>query len=74
MLIMSEKAFNKNLTPRCEYCAHGRTLPGITEIICKKKGITYSDDSCRRYKYDPLKRNPKKTEISDNYSPEDFLI
>ncbi len=71
---MSEKAFNKKLPRRCEYCVYGKSLPGITEIICRKKGITYRDDYCRHYKYDPLKRSPETAKISDNYSAEDFSI
>jgi len=71
---MADKAFSKKIARRCEYCAHGKTLEGIKEILCKKRGVTNRDDFCRNYKYDPLKRNPESTKISNNYSPEDFSI
>ncbi len=71
---MSDKAFNKNLAHRCEYCVHGKSLDALNEIICKKNGVTLRDDCCRHYKYDPLKRNPEKVKVSQNYSPEDFSI
>lgn len=71
---MSNKHFNKKLEHHCEYCVHGVVLDYSKEILCKKKGITDATDSCRKYKYDPLKREPKKLKISNNYNPEDFLL
>ena len=71
---MSDKAFNKKISHCCEYCVHGKALEGTNEIICQKRGITFKDDACRKYKYNPLKRNPEAVKISDNYSPEDFSI
>ena len=66
--------FNKNLPPSCAYCLHGRESLVDGEILCKKHGVTESHDACRHYCYDPLKRVPKKTKISDQYDPEDFSI
>ena len=71
---MSNKFFNKNLTPHCEYCVHGMNLDSTKEILCIKRGITEPTDSCPQYKYDPLKREPQKRKISDNYTAEDFLL
>jgi hypothetical protein len=68
------KAFDKKISPRCEYCAHGKLLDGNNEILCKKRGITMRDDFCRSYKYDPLKRNPEGVRVSKDYSAEDFSI
>ena len=71
---MSKKVFNKKLQHRCEYCVHGTLSEFANEVLCKKKGITSIQDSCRHYKYDPLKREPAKAKIADNYKPEDFLL
>ena len=71
---MSNKGFNKKLPKHCEYCIHGLKFGAENEIMCKKKGITNIFDSCRHYKYDPLKREPLKAKVSDNYNPEDFSI
>ncbi|MBR7131895.1 MAG: hypothetical protein IKD04_00010 [Clostridia bacterium] len=71
---MAEKVFNKKLEHRCEYCIHGNRSGFSDEIICRKRGVTDRQDACRSYKYDPLKREPKGTRISDNYNPEDFVI
>lgn len=71
---MSNKVFSKQLPRHCEYCVHGMASEFSDEILCLKKGITHSTDSCRKYKYDPLKRQPKRQTVGDNYSPEDFSI
>lgn len=71
---MSDKAFNKKLAHRCEYCIHGKRLEGAKEIICKKRGVTDPQDFCRKYKYNPLKRVPEDIKIQANYGPEDFSI
>ena len=71
---MSEKAFNKKLPHSCEYCVHGSRSAYMKEILCKKRGVTEYRDSCRHYKYDPLKREPNKAKIADNYNPEDFKL
>ncbi len=68
-----KKMFDKTLPKKCEYCLFASPL-GEGDLLCKKRGIVRLDDLCRKYKYDPLKREPKKQLISDNYSPEDFII
>lgn len=71
---MSSKAFNKKIPPNCQYCVHGISSPFSEEILCIKRGVTNGRDSCWRYKYDPLKREPNKIKIADNYKPEDFSL
>lgn len=65
--------FNKSLPRSCQYCVYGKTLPS-KEVLCIKCGVTELRDSCRHYKYDPLKRIPARAEIADNYHPEDFML
>lgn len=71
---MADKAFNKKLSHRCEYCVNSKALDGSNEVICKKRGVVDRQDSCRHYKYDPLKRVPDTAKISKNYTPEDFSL
>jgi len=71
---MREKAFDKKIPPNCQYCVHSRTSIIPNEILCLKRGVTNGRDSCWRYKYDPLKREPGKVKIADNYKPEDFSL
>jgi len=71
---MKNKGFNKKLPHYCEYCVYGTRTEFGNEVLCRKHGITDRKDSCRHYKYDPLKREPGTIKISDNYSPEDFVL
>ena len=71
---MSKKGFNKHLPKYCKYCLFGAEIGNDGEIACRKHGITDSLDSCRSYKYDPLKREPEQSKIDTEYTPEDFSI
>lgn len=71
---MSKIGFNKELQKSCAYCVYGTVLELTNETVCKKRGVMNGRDYCRKYKYDPLKRIPRKTKISDNYNPEDFKL
>lgn len=71
---MLNSVYNKDLPRSCQYCVNGNVSDFSNEVLCKKRGVTNAFDSCRKYKYDPLKRMPKKTLISDNYKPEDFSL
>ncbi len=68
------KYFNKELVPKCGYCANGRLLSGGKEVFCIKKGLKESDESCRGFKYDPLKRVPNTKDFGRDYKPEDFKL
>ena len=71
---MFKKFFNNKIPPNCNYCIHGTASSFNDEIICLKRGVTNGTDSCRSYKYDPLKRKPNKVKLADNYKPEDFSL
>lgn len=61
--------------PRCEYCRMGKLSADGNSILCPKKGVMDKDFSCKKFKYDPLKRIP--TEINPKlpeFNPEDFTI
>lgn len=71
---MSKNLFDKNLPKKCEYCRHSYPLGDDGDMVCEKRGMVRFDDFCRKYKYDPLKREPRRQKISDNYSAEDFVL
>ncbi len=71
---MKMRMFDKTVIKKCEYCLSATPIGNDGEMICLKRGIVNSDDLCRKYKYDPLKREPKKQKIADNYSAEDFKL
>lgn len=67
--------FKRDIDPMCIYCTHGHALSAL-EVACKKKGVKKGNESCRHFKYDPLRRvppRPKKADFS-GISPEDFTL
>ncbi len=70
-----KKIFNQNFVPACEYCHHGRLSPDESMVLCVKKGFMLPSSSCRYFKYDALKRIPKKGErIATKFTKEDFSL
>ena len=67
--------FRKNIARSCDYCRHGTKL-NTNEILCTKCGIVSAEKSCRRFSYDPCKRIPPKTKVSDfsKYDEEDYSL
>lgn len=66
------RIFNKN-APACKYCLFSSHL-AEDDYLCKFRGVLKSDDDCRRFKYDPLKREPKGRPKLEKYTEKDFSL
>ncbi len=55
---MGGKLFSGDTPKICAYCAHADKLQTAEEILCYYKGPVTETFSCRRFTYDPFKRNP----------------
>lgn len=62
------------ITPKCEYCAHARPSPDGETVLCAKKGVVAKDGCCRRYKYDILKRQPRRAPKLPEFDAADFEL
>jgi hypothetical protein len=51
--------FNKDNPKLCAYCAWADKTAG-EKMLCYYNGPVAADYKCRRYKYDPYKRNPSR--------------
>ncbi len=69
-----QRLFSKNLSPACEYCDFGRLTVDENSVLCSKNGVMSPLSSCRHFKYDPLKRRPKRQPKLKEFSKEDFEI
>ena len=58
----------------CRICAHGILSPDGESVLCVKTGIRQLDSSCRSFKYDPLKRVPKRQPTAGGFTKEDFEL
>lgn len=67
--------FLKKIEPSCSYCDSGSRISD-TEVACLRRGIVSAQGSCRKFKYDPLKREPPHTENLDagKFTQEDFSL
>jgi hypothetical protein len=67
--------FEKDIEPCCGYCKRGAPL-GDDRVMCEKKGIVLASGACRRFRYDPLKRQPPRPAAADfsNLRDEDFVL
>ena len=67
--------FRKNVERVCSLCVHAGQTCG-EQMLCAKRGFVSPDGSCRRFRYDPLKRTPKKQKAKDftAFTEEDFRL
>lgn len=68
------RIFNNKITPSCLYCKHGQLCVGTTKVVCLKKGVSDSYSSCRHFKYNPLKREPKLRISENKFTKDDFKL
>ncbi len=72
---MALKLFKGNIEPQCAYCEFAEITKGSEVAVCRKiGGIMQLHSKCKKYKYDPLKRQPKTISLSGDFSKEDFEI
>ena len=67
--------FRKKIERSCAYCLYGAHLEDGW-VLCSKKGERTMEDKCRKFRYDPCKRIPKKAKALDfsKYDKEDFSL
>lgn len=52
------KAYSE-ITKCCALCEIGRLSPDGGSVLCTKNGVMAKSDICRKFRYDPLKREPE---------------
>ncbi len=68
------KLFGNDIEPACVYCLHGRTSSDGVMILCRRHGPVVPHYKCRKFKYNPLKRVPRRLPKLPSFSKEDFDI
>lgn len=70
-----KKLFKDDIEPACEYCHYGRITPDNNSVLCVKRGIMLPSSNCKSFKYDVLKRRPKKkAQLFSDYTADDFKL
>ena len=71
---MKKKVLGKNIDPKCQYCQIGTLAANGESVICPKKGVLSKNESCGKFRYDPLKRVPRETPEILSFSESDFTL
>ena len=71
---MKISLFGNKVERACAHCKYGKKTSNGNSVFCPKKGVIDAFASCRAYKYDPLKRVPKKVKLQSDFSEKDFSI
>lgn len=58
----------------CNSCKHGRNSNFGDKILCMHMGITDPYFSCKKYKYNPLKRIPFRAPVLPAFDKDEFKI
>lgn len=67
---MAGKNNDETMERFCAFCEKGTVVPspdGEPLVICKKKGLVSGRYVCGGFRYDPLKRDPKRKETNKEY-------
>ena len=46
----------------CKYCECASALSDGDVMLCERFGVVEAAHKCRRFRYDPMKRQPKRIE------------
>ncbi len=72
---MALKLFKGKTEPQCAHCEYAEYTSGQDVAVCRKiGGIMQLHSKCKKFKYDPLKRTPKKASLKRDFSKEDFEL
>ena len=58
----------------CKYCESARALTEEDTMLCVRAGVVDASFSCRKFRYDPLKRTPHRpTKQMENLEKLEFV-
>jgi hypothetical protein len=71
---MARSLFATNELRICNSCLHGRSSNYGDKILCRQMGITDPHFSCKKFKYNPLKRIPFRAPVLPDFDIDEFKI
>lgn len=66
--------FNEDISPACEYCEFGSDSADYRMVLCKKEGMVSPYYRCKRFRYNPVRRTPKRMARLPEIDPSDFVL
>ena len=49
-----------DIAKKCAFCEYASKTLDDEKMLCKKKGVVHADYFCRSFRYDLMKRVPKR--------------
>ncbi len=49
-----------DIAKKCAFCEYASKTLDEEKMLCKKKGVVHADYSCHSFRYDLMKRVPKR--------------
>ena len=71
---MAKSIFAPSESRTCNSCQHGRNSNVGDKILCLHMGITDPYFSCKKYKYNPLKRVPFRAPLLPTFDKDEFKL
>lgn len=65
--------FSEDIRKTCALCEYAVPIDEDT-VLCRKKGPMGAEDTCRKFKYDALKRTPSRPAGLREFTEEDFKL
>ncbi len=69
-----QKLYGNRKQTGCEVCEFGKLTADGEAVLCAAHGVVPPYHHCRRFRYDPLKRIPQRTNPLPAFSQEDFAL
>lgn len=60
--------------PACEFCRYGKKSPDGGSVLCSLRGVMRMQSRCKKYEYDPVKREPQRSPALPEFDPEQFML
>ena len=57
-MILLKKRYDAEIERYCKFCENASSLSDPDRMLCRKHGVVDAGGCCRRFVYDPLKREP----------------
>lgn len=72
---MRQKLFDgKNYEKCCGHCQKGVIPSDRSVVLCKKRGVVAFEGCCSSFRYDPLKRVPKRVKLNAEFTEDEFKL
>lgn len=71
--MFKKKLYGTKIAPACSYCIYGTPASDRKMIFCRRRGVVSPYYSCRKFRYDPLMRVPRRQELPQ-LDPSDFTL